>query len=195
VPTKSSHSSSRTKVVHLTSPILPSFNYCGNLAHKANECNIFSEDLFCDCCGQVGQQEAVCFAKFPEWKQLRLSQQNMSASFVALQLKAKAPQPSTWAFPTKGNSSKNAKKKEQNINKREVLQGHAIQVQTLQNELVSLRAQFANLKSKSSQLAGHAQLVQGSRSWEGPLRSFYGSHTMPWFGNMFFPMHTILISH
>jgi hypothetical protein len=55
-----------------------------------------------------------------------------------------------------------------------VLQAHAIQVQTLQNELKSLRAQFANLKGKSSQPASHAQPVQGSGSWEGPLRSFYG---------------------
>jgi hypothetical protein len=31
-----------------------------------------------------------------------------------------------------------------------------------------------NLKGKSSQLAGHAQPVHGSGSWEGPPRSFYG---------------------
>jgi len=37
-----------------------------------------------------------------------------------------------------------------------------------------LKAQLANLKSKSSQLASHAQLVQGSKSHEGPPRSFYG---------------------
>ncbi len=37
-----------------------------------------------------------------------------------------------------------------------------------------MKAQLANLKSKSSQPASHAQLVQGSRSQEGPLRSFYG---------------------
>jgi hypothetical protein len=55
-----------------------------------------------------------------------------------------------------------------------VFQAHAIQVQTLQNELESLRAQQANLKGKSSQLASHAQPVQGSGSREGPLRSFYG---------------------
>jgi hypothetical protein len=77
-------------------------------------------------------------------------------------------------LPTKGNSNKNAKKKEHNADKREVLQAHAIQVQTLQNELESLRAQLVNLKGKSSQLANHAQPVQGSGSWEGPPRSFYG---------------------
>ncbi len=77
-------------------------------------------------------------------------------------------------MPTKGNSNKNAKKKEHNADKREVLQAHAIQVQTLQNELESLRAQLVNLKGKSSQLANHAQPVQGSGSWEGPPRSFYG---------------------
>jgi len=42
------------------------------------------------------------------------------------------------------------------------------------NELESLRAQLANLKGKSSQLANHAQPVQGSKSHEGPPRSFYG---------------------
>jgi hypothetical protein len=69
-PTRSSHSSSRAKAMHLTAPILPSCNYYDNLAHKASECNIPSEDLFCDYCGKEGHQEAVCFAKFPERKQL-----------------------------------------------------------------------------------------------------------------------------
>jgi hypothetical protein len=49
-PIRSSHSSSRAKMVHLATPILPYCNYCGNLAHKASECNIPSEDLFCDYC-------------------------------------------------------------------------------------------------------------------------------------------------
>ncbi len=71
-PTRSTHSSSRTKAVHSATPILPSYNYCGNPAHKASECNIPSEDLFCDYCGKEGHQESVCFAKFPERKQLRL---------------------------------------------------------------------------------------------------------------------------
>jgi hypothetical protein len=65
---------------------------------------------------------------------------NLLTSYVALQPKAKAPRPSTQAFPTKGNSNKNAKKKKHNIDKREVLQTHVAQVQTLQNELKSLRA-------------------------------------------------------
>jgi hypothetical protein len=74
-PTISSHSSSKAKAVHLVAvhlvaPILPSCNYCGNLAHKASECNIPSEDLFCDYCGKEGHQEVVCFAKFSERKQL-----------------------------------------------------------------------------------------------------------------------------
>ncbi|CAM6062936.1 unnamed protein product [Sphagnum tenellum] len=71
-PTRSTHSSSRTKAVHSATPILPSCNYCGNCAHKASECNIPSEDLFCDYCGKEGHQESVSFVKFPEWKQLRL---------------------------------------------------------------------------------------------------------------------------
>jgi hypothetical protein len=160
--------------VHSATPILPSCNYCGNPAHKASECNIPSEDFFCDYCGKEGHQEFVCFAKFPEQKQLRLQRQNLLASSAVPQPKAKAPQPSTQALPTKGNSNKNAKKKEHNANKREVLQAHAIQVQTLQNELESLRAQLANLKGKSSQPASHAQPIQGSGSQEGPPRSFYG---------------------
>jgi len=141
-PTKSSHSFSRAKVVHSAAPILPSCNYFGNPAHKTNECNIPSEDLFRDYCEKEGHQEAICFAKFPEWKQLRLPRQNLQTSFIVLQPKAKAPQPFTQALPTKGNSNKNTKKKEHNVDKREVLQAHAIQVQTLQNELESLRAQL-----------------------------------------------------
>jgi hypothetical protein len=94
-PTRSSHSSSRTKAVHSATPILPSCNYCGNPTHKANECNIPSKDLFCDYCGKEGHQEFVYFAKFPERKQLRLQHQNLPASSVVPQPKAKAPQPST----------------------------------------------------------------------------------------------------
>jgi hypothetical protein len=55
----------------------------------------------------------------------------LPASSNALQPKAKAPQPSTHVFPTKGNSGKNVKKKEHTVDKREVLQAHAVQVQTL----------------------------------------------------------------
>jgi hypothetical protein len=110
----------------------------------------------------------------PERKQLQLPRQNLPTSFIAPQPKAKALQPSTQVFPTKGNSSKNAKKKEHNTDKREVLQAHAAQIQTLQNELESLRAQLTNLKSKSSQPTSHAQPIQGSGSRKGPPRSFYG---------------------
>ncbi len=110
--------------MHLTAPILPFYNYCGNPAHKASECNILSEDLFCDYCGKGGHHEAICFAKFLERKQLRLTQQNLLASSVAPQPKAKAFQPSIQAFSTKGNSSKNVKKKEHNADKGEVLQAH-----------------------------------------------------------------------
>jgi len=55
-----------------------------------------------------------------------------------------------------------------------VLQTHATQIQILQNEFESLRAQLVNIKDKSSQPVNHAQSVQGSRSWEGPPRSLYG---------------------
>jgi hypothetical protein len=156
--TKSSHSSLRAKAVHLVAPIQP-YNYYGNPAHKASECNIPSEDLFFDYYGKEGHQETVYFAKFPEQKQFRLPRQNLLASSATPQPKAKAPQPSIQAFPTKGNSSKNVKKKEHNVNKREVFQAHAAQIQTLQNKFESLKAQLVNLKGKSSQPANHAQLV------------------------------------
>ncbi len=90
-PTRSSHSSSRTKAVHSATPILPFCNYCGNPAHKANECNIPSEDLFCDYCGKNGHQEFVCFAKFPKRKQLQLQRQNLLTTSAIPQPKAKAP--------------------------------------------------------------------------------------------------------
>jgi hypothetical protein len=134
----------------LAPPVLPYCNYCGNPAHKANECNNPSEYFFCDYCGKEGHHEVVCFAKFSERKQIRLPQQNLPTSFATPQPKAKALQASTHVFPTKGNSSKNAKKKEHNVDKREVLQAHAAQVQSLQIEIESLRAQLTNLKSKSS---------------------------------------------
>jgi hypothetical protein len=77
--------------MHSTAPILPSCNYCGNLAHKVSECNIPFEDFFCDYCGKKGHQKVICFAKFLERKQLQLPQQNMPVFFIAPQLKAKAP--------------------------------------------------------------------------------------------------------
>jgi hypothetical protein len=40
-------------------------------------------------------------------------------------------QPSIHALPTKGNFSKNVKKKEHNVDKREVFQAHAIEVRIL----------------------------------------------------------------
>ncbi len=90
VATRSSHSFSRAKGVHLATPILPSCNYCGNPTHKATECNIPSEDFFCDYCGK-GHQKTVCFAKFSKRKQLRLPWQNLPASSTTLQPKARAP--------------------------------------------------------------------------------------------------------
>jgi hypothetical protein len=47
----------------------------------------FSFDYY----GKEGHEKIVCFTKFPESKQLQLPQQNLLASFAALQLKAKAP--------------------------------------------------------------------------------------------------------
>jgi hypothetical protein len=71
-----------------------------------------------------------------------------------------------------------------------VFQAHVAQVQTLQNELESLRAQFVNVKGKSSQLVNRAQHVQGSRSREGPLMSFYGlSHDAMVREYVFFDAH------
>jgi hypothetical protein len=94
-----------------------------------------------------------------ERKQLCLPWQNLLASSVAFQPKAKALQPSIHAFPTKGNSNKNVKKKEHNVDKSEVLQAHVTQIQILQNELESLKAQIVNMKGKYSQLTSHAQHV------------------------------------
>ncbi len=45
-PTKSSHFSLKAKAMHSAAPILPSYNYCGNPAHGANECNIRLKTFF-----------------------------------------------------------------------------------------------------------------------------------------------------
>ncbi len=55
-----------------------------------------------------------------------------------------------------------------------MFQAHVAQVQTLQNELESLKAQLDNFKGKFFQPVSHAQPIHGLRSWEGPPRSFYG---------------------
>jgi hypothetical protein len=104
--------------MHLVTSTLPFCNYCSNLAHNANECNIPSVDIFCDYYGKEGHQEVVCFAKFLEQKQLQLPWQNLPASSIAPQPKAKTPQPSTQAFPTKGNSTKNARRRSTMLTRR-----------------------------------------------------------------------------
>jgi site-specific DNA-cytosine methylase len=61
----------------------------------------------------------------------------LPVSSVVFQPKAKAPQPSTHALPTKGNSNKNAKKKVHNANKMEVLQAHVIQLSPRMREFTT----------------------------------------------------------
>jgi hypothetical protein len=80
-PTRSSHSSLKAKAVHSTTPILPSSNYCANLTHKANECNIPFEDLFCDYCGKEGHQEAVCFFQVPGTKTTSITMAKSASIF------------------------------------------------------------------------------------------------------------------
>jgi hypothetical protein len=46
-------------MVHSVAPILPFYNYYVNPAHKVNECNIPSEDLFCDYYGKEKHEEVV----------------------------------------------------------------------------------------------------------------------------------------
>jgi len=92
---RSSYSFSRAKTKHSTAPILPSYNYCGNFAHKANECNIPSEDFFMIIVRKRVIKKLFIFAKFPKWEQLRLPWRNLPTFFATPQPKAKAPQPST----------------------------------------------------------------------------------------------------
>ncbi len=80
VLTRSSHSFLKVKTMHSVAPILPFYNYYDNPTHKASECNIPSENIFCDYCGKEEYKEVVYFAKFSKWKQLRLPQQNLPAS-------------------------------------------------------------------------------------------------------------------
>ncbi len=70
-----------------------------------------------------------------------------------------------------------------------MLQAHAAQIQTLQNEFKSLRAQLTNLKGKPSPPTNHGQPIQGSGSWEGPLKSFYGLSHDAMVGDVFSNAH------
>jgi len=82
-----------------------------------------------------------------------------------------------------------------NANKREVLQAHAIQVQTLQNEFKSLRAQLANKKASLPNQLIMPNLYRVQDHERDLLGCSMASHIMPWLGSMFFPMHKILVSH
>ncbi len=74
-------------------------------------------------------------------------------------------------------------------------QAHATQVQTLQNERESLRAQLVNLKGKSSQPFIMPNLYKVQDHRRDLLGRSMAFHTMPWLGNMLFPVHIILVSH
>jgi hypothetical protein len=71
------------------------------------------------------------FWQVSETKTTPITAAKLTNIFGFLQPKAKALQPSIQAFPTKGNSNKNFKKKEHNFGKREVLQAHVAQIQNL----------------------------------------------------------------
>jgi hypothetical protein len=65
-----------------------------------------------------------------------------------------------------------------------VLQAHATQIQTLQNELKSL---LANLKGKSSQQLVLPNLYKVQDHGRDLLGCSMASHSMPWLGSMSFP--------
>jgi hypothetical protein len=69
-----------------------------------------------------GTSGSYLFCQIPRTKVIPITITNLPTFSIAPQPKAKAPQPSTQAFPTKGNSNKNVKKKEDNANKSEVFQ-------------------------------------------------------------------------
>ncbi len=45
-PIRSLDFSLKAKAMHSAAPILPSYNYCGNPTHRANECNIHLKTFF-----------------------------------------------------------------------------------------------------------------------------------------------------
>jgi hypothetical protein len=115
--------------------------------------------IYCGFCSKQGHVAAVCFAKFPDRKQLQLRAQQPAAA----PSKGHHVQPSisSSASTHKGSSNKKGKWKEQQGAKKEALQAQVTQVQLLQSEVEKLRAQLANLTGKSSQPAGHVQSVPG----------------------------------
>jgi hypothetical protein len=121
-PTRSSHSSSRVKAMHSVAPILPSYNYYGNPIHKANECNILSEDLFCDYCGKKDIKKL--FVLPSSWNESHSDYHDKISEHLLLPFNQKPRHFNLplRLFPTKGSSSKNVKKKEHNADKKVVLQ-------------------------------------------------------------------------
>jgi hypothetical protein len=71
------------------------------------------------------------FCQVPGTKVTPITTAKSASIFCCPSTKSQTPQPSTQAFPTKGNSNKNAKKKEHNVDKKEVLEAHVAQIQTL----------------------------------------------------------------
>jgi hypothetical protein len=103
VLTRLSHSSSRAKAVHLAAPILHSYNYSSNRAHKASGGNIPSEDLFCDYCGKEGHQEGVCFAKFiPRTKAISITTAKFANIFHCPLTKNQSTSTFHSSFPHQG---------------------------------------------------------------------------------------------
>jgi hypothetical protein len=90
-PTKSSHFSLRVKVVHSTTPVLPSCNYYGNPTHKANGCNILFEISFVIIMGKRDIKKLFVLPSSWNRSNFNYHGKNLPAPFVALYPKAKAP--------------------------------------------------------------------------------------------------------
>jgi hypothetical protein len=91
MPTKSSHSSSRTKAVHLATPILPFCNYYGNPFTKLMSATFLSRISLVIIVGKRDIRKLYVLPSFSKRKQLRSPWQNLPTSSVTPQPKAKAP--------------------------------------------------------------------------------------------------------
>ncbi len=116
--------------MHSAALVLLFCNYCGNPIHKANECNIPSEDFFCDYCGKEGFRKL--FVLPSSWNRNNSDYNSKIYQHFSLPLNQK---PKHFNLPLRFSPPMvilvSMLKKKHNVDKREVFQAHAIHNQTL----------------------------------------------------------------
>ncbi len=157
--TQSSHSSSKVKTVHSIAPILPFYNYYGNFATKLMSATFLPRISFVIIVGKKDIRKL--FVLPSSWNGSNSDYHNKIYQHLPLPLNQKPRHLSLPLIlsPPRVNPVRMLRKRSTMLTRGRCFKPMPFKFKLYENELESLRAQFANIKSKSSQPVSHAQLV------------------------------------